>query len=68
MNVHTVKINLQIGDVEIEYTDALLEQIKDRYNLGSVDAVTDSLIKKFLTTELSSALMNVNSESSTTKE
>lgn len=62
MKTHSVELNLKSGRVEIEYTDALLEQIRARFGMAAGDEVSDDLIVAYLENEVRSALAKAEAE------
>lgn len=51
-----ITIELRSGQVEIEYTDKLLDKIREAYGLTQDDEVGGDLIRCYLEREIRSAL------------
>lgn len=57
MKTQSVSIDLpKGGTVEVEYTEALLEQIREKLQLDPTAEISHDMLRSFLIVELSSAL------------
>ena len=49
-------IDLPGSQIEVEYTDAMELQIRDRYGLTDDDMITPEIVRNFFVTELITAI------------
>lgn len=62
MKSYVVELDLRSGKVEIEYNDALLEQIRKIHGMSPSDPVDDDMIVSYLKGEIQSALSKVEAK------